>query len=80
MDRTDKPLVTVSFKLGAEAKGRIEEVLDPVARIAYLENLDPESRAVMLGASRVVLTLAPHQEFSPTEERLLENVSFMQLL
>lgn len=80
MNQMDKPLVAVSFNLEAEAKGRIEEVLDPVARIAYLKNLDPESRALTLGASRVVLTWAPHQELSPTEERLLENVSFMQLL
>ena len=80
MGQAEKPLVAVSFDLGLEAKNRIEAVLAPVARIVYLNDLDTEGRAEVLGASRVVLAWAPHEEFSQAEETLLGGVAFMQLL
>lgn len=80
MNEANKPFVAISFNLNAEARRKVEEVLSPVARLVYLKDLDAESRARILEVSSAVLAMAPHQELSLSEEKILGKVSFMQLL
>lgn len=75
-----RPLVTVSAGLGPDARERIEAVLAPVARVAWLDEAGPDQRARWLGASRVVLAWAPHRELSPAEQGGLARVALLQLL
>lgn len=80
MDETEKPVVAVSSALGREEKQRLEAVLAPLARIAYLKDLDASERGKRLQASQVLLCWSPHNELSQSEEKLLTNVALMQLL
>lgn len=72
--------MAVSFDLGAEAEERIEATLNPVADVVHLRDLGPEERKAVLKEAKVVFAWAPHLEFSPEEQGLLEHAALMQLL
>jgi len=76
----EKPYVSVSYTFKPDAKERLEEVLSPLARIVYLPELSPAERSASLQKSRVLLALAPHQELTQSEDALLTNIDFLQLL
>jgi phosphoglycerate dehydrogenase-like enzyme len=58
----------------------MEAILAGVARVEYLKDLDAQRRAACLQSARVVLSWAPHQELSPSEEQQLNKIALLQLL
>jgi len=80
MNYIEKPIVAVTFDLGFQVKERIDAILSPVAKIIHIKNLSTTERAKLLENVRAVFAWVPRDEFSQTEEKLLQNVPFMQLL
>ena len=80
MSQTELPCVAVSCQMEQEARERLEAVLSSVFRVVYLKDLNAEQRAASLESARVVLSWAPHQELSASEEQQLTKIALLQLL
>ena len=73
-------VLAVSWDPREDGRRRIDRVLDGVADVVYLTDLDREARAAALAGTDVLLTRHTGKEIHADEHALLSNLSLIQFL
>lgn len=72
--------MAVAARAGPEVRAACEEVLGPVARVAFLDGLQPPARRSALGEAVALVTWDPWGELEEPERPLLARLQLVQLL
>ncbi|HXF57032.1 MAG TPA: 2-hydroxyacid dehydrogenase [Actinomycetota bacterium] len=72
--------MAVAAPTGREVRGAYEDVLGPLAKVAFLEGLEPPARRSALAEAVALVTWDPWRELEEPERPLLAGVELVQLL
>jgi phosphoglycerate dehydrogenase-like enzyme len=74
------PTVVVTFRTPDEMKTGVEALLEPVARVVFLQDLAGDERRRALESADALLAWSPWREVQPEEIEAMGRAPFMQLI